>query len=287
MRKLTIRRDKTATLSSAFYVSIADDGGKDLTINETPCRLLGRLPNGGEVVFDIPETETRVYVFETKRSREYTYDMYRVPAGTDDVLLTGRSYFNPATSSSFRFDNNDTGEARMNREEADEKAKKAFKRNRILGAVIGVAAVLAFILVAALITAERPRTFSIEGASITLTDRFTEDKESKEDYYVWLSSKTALCEFFMADPEHAVTADEVEEFYKENYELSDFKDFKEDGLRYFTCTEPANDGSTLADTVFIYESEGGAYVVWFATYPENTEQLTPKFVKWAKTVTIE
>ena len=287
MRKLTIRREKTLTLSGKFCVAVADAENPDFEINGTPTRMLGKLPNGEEASFEIPETETRVYVFETKRSREYTYDMYRVPAGYGDVVLSGRADFNPATSASFRFDGNDTDEARVNRAEADEKAKKAFRKNRILGAVIGVAAVLAFILVAALVTMERPKTFSIEGARITLTDRFKEDKESKDDYYVMLFNKTTLCEFFLTDPEFALTADEVEEFYRENYELSDFRGFSEDGLRYFTCTEPAQGGGVLADTVFIYESEGGAYVVWFATYPENAEQLTPKFFKWAKTVVIK
>lgn len=287
MRLLTISRAKSFTLSGRFYAAIGDDNG-DIKINGVPCRIVGRLKNGGELSFEIPDGEVCVYVFETKHSREYTYDMYRVPAGEDDVTLTGSSYFNAATSSSFRFDNNETDEAVGNREKAAAKAVGALARNRLIGLMIGAAVILLFVFILWLILGDKPKTFRIKDASITLTDKFTLDEESADDYYSCISGKYAVCEIFKADPEMIGSADEAEEKLISQYGLKSVNRVNKDGLRYFTCSDDKSGGAdqTYFDMIFIFE-KNGVYIVWFMTPESNAENLAPDFIKFAKTFTIE
>ena len=290
MRQLKITREKTVTLSSSFYVCIADENSTDLKIKNVPCRLLGRLKNGGEASFEIPETEACVYVYEKKLSRDYTYDMYRIPAGEEDVALTGRSVFNPATSSSFRFYDNETEEALTNRAEADAKAKKVFVRNRILGLVIGVSVVLLAVFLASLFLRERPETFKIADASVTLTNKFTAESAGEsgveDEYYLYASSRDVICEFFLADPADIKTVDDAENFYALYFGLQNVQRYKREGLTYFTCTEQGTE-TLLSSVVFMFEKNDTVHMLWFSTLPEDSEKYMTKFMEWAKTVVID
>ena len=92
-----------------------EDPAGDLVIDGVPCRLLGKLKNGEEGSFEIGEDAARVFVIGDKLSRSFCSDFYEIPAGSDDVVLSGVNRFNPATGNAFRFDGNASEEVVANR----------------------------------------------------------------------------------------------------------------------------------------------------------------------------
>ncbi len=120
MRQLTIRREKRFTACLAkMSVYIQDDNASELMIGDIPCRKLGVVANGKEATFSIGDEAARIYVIADKMSRGYCNDFYELPAGSEDVTLTGRNIFNPANGNAFRFDNNTSEAALENRRRAN------------------------------------------------------------------------------------------------------------------------------------------------------------------------
>ncbi len=282
MRKLTVIRRKTFTMAHRFYVAVGDENGT-LKINGARCRILGRLANGGEASFEIPEDETRVYVFESKHSREYTYDMFTVPAGSEDVVLEGQSYINPATGSSFLFDGNDTPETGERRSKNAKKAVKSLVRFQVLGVVTGVLIIVLVAVIASVALRAKPRTFTIKGASITLTDDFSLKEDLSTEYLDYLVSKRAICLFLKADENKIRTYDQAVKELASGKEVKNLKHGTEDGLRYFTYNFYDEAGGNLLAMYFVYDFKDGIYVAAFMTPETGAEKMTPSFIKWAKT----
>jgi hypothetical protein len=76
----------------------------ELVINNVPCRKLGELKNGEEKTFVIGENSAKVFVIADTLSRNYCNEYYQLPDGQDDILLSGKNNFNPASGNAFRFD---------------------------------------------------------------------------------------------------------------------------------------------------------------------------------------
>ena len=105
MRNLTIKRNKSfVACAVTMKVYIEDPDSTELTINGVNCRKLGTLKNGEEKTFLIEESEAKVFVIVDKFSKDYCNEVYTVPAGEEDVVLTGQHHFNLSNSNAFRFD---------------------------------------------------------------------------------------------------------------------------------------------------------------------------------------
>lgn len=121
MRKLTIKRKKSFVASLAKLKVYIEDPAGELDITGIKCRLLGTLANGEEKSFYIEENAAKVFVIADKMSRDYCYDCRNLPEGNEDIYLTGKNAFNPATGNAFRFEG-----ARMRKSQKDtRKAKRA------------------------------------------------------------------------------------------------------------------------------------------------------------------
>ena len=95
MRTLKIKRHKSFVGSMAkvkVYVSCPEG---ELQIDGQSCRLLGTLANGKEEVFQIPEEQVRIYVIAGAMSKDFCRDCCDIPAGQEDVALSGKNKFNP------------------------------------------------------------------------------------------------------------------------------------------------------------------------------------------------
>lgn len=116
MRKLTIRRTQSfvACLAKA-KVYIEDRVAGDTTINKVPCRKLGEVRNGEAQTFEIADEALKVFVIADALSKSYCSDMYELPEGQEDIVLTGQNRFNPVVGNAFRFDNNNSEAAKANR----------------------------------------------------------------------------------------------------------------------------------------------------------------------------
>lgn len=170
----------------------------------------------------------------------------------------------------------------------DELQQKKKKRTKIWFIVLIVAAVV-FVgasLAAGILNMERPQTFSIRGAKITLTNKFKVDEETKDDCYIFLTDEYAACEFFVADPVEIKTVEAAKDYYKNLYDLKNVQFYNRDGLSYFTCTEDVEEGYVLSNVIFLFDKDGVIYIAWFSTPEENYGDYKEKFEEWAKTATV-
>lgn len=138
MRKLTIKRAKTFVACLAkVKVYVEDPTSSKIKINNVPCRKIGDLKNGEEKTFEIGEHAQKVFVIGDKLSKEICNDLYQIPAGEEDITLTGKTHFDPIVGNAFKFDNNDTKEAVFNRNRGKTIGTILLIVSMILGFIIG------------------------------------------------------------------------------------------------------------------------------------------------------
>lgn len=131
MRKLTINRKKTfAGCAGKLKVYITDPLHTELEICGEGCRKIGEIKNGKTESFEIDEREGRVFVIADKASRDWCNDSRPIPAGDEDIELSGKCRLNPTVGNAFRFD----GEA----DEIAKKNKKAGGRKGCLTTLIAI-----------------------------------------------------------------------------------------------------------------------------------------------------
>ena len=105
MRNLTIQRTKSFVACLVkMKVYMEDHKVYDTIINDTPCRKLGELKNGEVKTFPVGEEAAKVFVIADQMSKNYCNDYYNLPAGQEDVFLSGRNRYNLANGNAFRFD---------------------------------------------------------------------------------------------------------------------------------------------------------------------------------------
>ncbi len=293
MRELKVKRTKKLTACAMSVKLYVTDGEVcDSVINGQSCRLLGTLASGEEKTFYITEDECALYAIADELSKNFCVDMYKLPASSEPVSLSGHNVYSPMMGNPFRFDNNDGEEAKAFRAESKKKRPKALVIVPIIVAVSMVVFMIGGAVLTGLINRERPQTFKIADASITLTNKFRAEEQTETDYflnnyYLYISSSSVICELFLADPTGIKTVDDLENYYKTEFDLNDVKRYNRDGLTYFTCTEENDDGYQLFDAVFMFEKNNTVHAVWFTTGSENANKYMPKFIEWAKTTVIE
>ena len=179
MRKLTIRRAKRFVACLAtMKVYIEDPTADDMTINGCPCRKLGTLKNGQEKSFFISEEAARVFVIADKLSKDFCNEYYPVPAGQEDLVLSGRNCFNPANGNAFRFDGVDDPAVLENRKKATNKGILVLVIAVVIGMTVGgmIGGTIAGVKIAQSIiqSTSQPKQFQAGGLKITLTNQFEE-----------------------------------------------------------------------------------------------------------------
>lgn len=119
MRTLEIKRTKSFVgCAGTMKVYIEDPEVNDLVINGTPCRKLGTLKNGEEKKFSVGEQEAKVFVIADKLTKNYCNEFYKLPAGSEDIALSGKNHFNPGAGNPFQFDGQTDPEVLANRKKA-------------------------------------------------------------------------------------------------------------------------------------------------------------------------
>ena len=138
MRKLTIKRTKSfVACLMKIKIYIEDRTAGDFTINDIPCRKLGDLKNGEEKTFEIGEQAAKVFVIIDNLSKNYCNEFYELPEGQEDIYLSGKNRFNPASGNAFRFDNNESADALANRKSGTRKGLVVLIVALAVGVVVG------------------------------------------------------------------------------------------------------------------------------------------------------
>ena len=286
MRDLTIRRRKVFVGCLAkLKVYVEDPYSSEIRIGNTPCRFLGRLKNGETQTFQVGDEAVKIYVIADKLSKEYSNEYYQLPEGTEDILLEGQVKLSPGNNM-FRFDNN-------NSEGIQEKRKKGSRTGIILliGAIVLGAAVGTQI--PGLIQKakdSKPKQFSAEGMTITLTEAFkstqisdfTSCYESKE--VLVMNTKQSFAEIpglknmTLEEYRTALTAN-----VQADREMKDYGGIP--GFEY-DYTSPDYKES-YHYRVYLFKTDDAFWIVEFATRQNKFSSWEAKIGEWAKTVTFE
>lgn len=289
MRNLTIKRTKSFVASLAkMKVYIEDASSGELTINNISCRKIGDIKNGEEKTFQIDEQSAKVFVIADKLSKNYCNEFYELPAGQEDIFLTGKNKFNPANGNAFRFDNNESEEIVANRKKGTRKGLIILAIAIILGGTVGCLGGIGVGVGILFNKAKEPKIFTYDDMSITLTNAF---KETDIDSFsaVYDSRDVAVFvvkeEFSLAEGFEDYTIDQYAELVMEVNGLSDSEIRRIDDLTSFEYeyTNPETE-ETYKYSSFTYKTEDAFWLVQFTTLNEKFDEYSNQIVEWAKSV---
>jgi len=278
-RNLTIKREKSFVgCAVKLKVYIEDATSNEITINNTPCRKLGTIKNGEEETFQIDNNEAKVFVIADKLTKDYCNDYYTVPAGDEDISISGKNHFNPSNGNAFLFNGaSDVGVLQK---------RKSNKRKGIIIFLVCIAIGVVIGLLPSILSKPEAKTFTSDGMTITLTDEFA--KEYFDGYTVCYTSKKAvviaLREGFYEYGGDAsrYTLNEYGNLVLETNNLdSELK--TSDGLTYFEYSR-MSDGVKYAYFAVVYKADDAFWLVQFSTTQKNMDKLKPTFIEWANSV---
>ena len=284
MRNLTITRTKSFVgCLGKIKVYIEDALHSDLYINDVPCRKLGDLKNGEQKTFAVENESLKVFVIADKLSKNFCNEYYQLPAGDEDIALSGKNRYNPAVGNPFRFDNNENPDAIANR-----------KRGRGIGFGILIVAIIVGFLLGYFLTNEQepmPEVFSSGGMSIVLTDEFEETPVDK--YTATYGSRDVAVialkeEFSLFEGFENYTLEQYANLVIENNNMSNTVIKNVDGLMGFEYTyfNPETNKNYIYFS-YVYKSNDAFWLVQFATEENKATEYFDDIVMWANSVEFE
>ena len=282
MRELSIRRaDSYVDLFATLNIYIEDPAAGEVMINGIYCRKIGELANGERKIFEIEETQAKVFAIADNARQDVCNEYYQLPEGTSPVFLSGQNMIHPTDGHTFRFDQNMKIRRRMSRK----------KRALLTGISIVAGCLLlyaAISLVVSLIPTGEPKTFTQGDMSITLTDEFR-----KTEIDMWDAAYKTT---------DVVVAVKCEDFYlykdlryyspvqyaKEAIRNSGINSTVERGpgsLTYFVFSEHSEDrGVTYQFYCYIYKTTDAFWIVEFCVPAEQVSRYEKTIVEWARSV---
>ncbi len=285
MRNLTIKRIKSGVAALAkMKIYIEDTVSSELYINGVPCRKLGDLKNGEEKTFQIEDHSAKLFVIADKLSKDISNEFYQIPAGTEDITLSGKNKYNPITGNAFRFDG-----------VSGEETKKNRKKNTILGIVILCVAVVVGVAIGVISNSDtifrkapEPLTFSNDGMSITLTDYFSESEypgytacyESANVAVFTLKESAVLLEEY-----GIVTLDDYSALILETNEIAPYDLQNAEGIPFFEYEfENPETNETYHYVTYMYQASDAFWIVQFSVLADTYPEYTADILAWAKSV---
>lgn len=282
MRKLTIFRAKSnAAAVARMRVFIEDSEAAEFKINGVGCRKLGVLKNGEERTFEIGEQRARVFVLADRAETDYCGSYAVIPAGFEDVRLSGRSRRESNGAGAFRFD------------EAEDRELRHARKRRLLR-LVALLTAAALLLGAAgyyglrALLAERQKEFSAEGLSLTLTNRF--ERVNVPGFTLSFLSKNAavhaLREEFSRSPlVAALSLEEYAALIAQSNDQIRSAPIRDGGLYYYEYEyRDKEQGRDIAYLVAIYKAKDAFWVVNFAADRASYPELREAMLDWARSV---
>ena len=282
MRHLTIKRQKAFAASlMKVKVYVNDPNICDLTINGLPCRKLGELKNGEEKTFVIGNEQTKIFVIGDTLSKGFCNEFCTIPAGEEDVFLSGRNHVNPANGNAFLFDGVDDPEVLKNRK----KGKKTGLIILIIAAIVGFAIGFVF----AFGNVEKPQEYKIDDISITLTNKFFEIEDDNFEAVYGMGDYTVMVEkidFNYVAGGKDLSCEEIGKLsiLGNGYD-SETKVEKDGGLVFYKYTATV-DKTEYTYFVYLYKGDDAFWSIQFALPSDKAEENRAKISEWAKSVKI-
>ncbi len=288
MRKLTVKRQKSFVgCLGTMKVYIENAGDSDIVIGDTPCKFLGKLKNGEEKTFEITESSAKVYVIADKLSKNYCNDFFAVPAGNEDVYLSGKNSFNPITGNPFRFDGVTDEESQINRKKTSKRGVLIFTVSIILGIIIGLYS-------SGLFSPKytSPAVFDADRFAIELTDDFRENSELATEnglYACFESSDVAvliLCEeFAYLEGFDVETAEDYAKLFIEANAMTDSKVETDNGICHFDYTA-VSEGKTFYYFAACLKGKDAFWMFQFVTQEKDFAKFEERIYEWASSIVV-
>jgi len=285
MRTVTITRHKSFVGSlAAFKVYVEDPERGDLEIRGVKCRKVCSLKNGKTESFAIGSGETKLYVIGDALSKDYCNEYYVIPAGEEDVSLSGKCHYNPSIGNPFRFEGLVPQEVLDNRKKNAGKGKWVIIISVLVGLVVGT-----IVGVMSALPGNDPKEFSAEGMRITLTEAFSQ--VDMEGYAVCYGSRDVAVlslkeSFSLVEGFEKYTLEEYAELVLANTADDSITLKKADGLLYmdYYFANPQNN-RTYYYLAVPYKTSDAFWLITFSTEQENVQQYYDQFFQWARSVT--
>lgn len=276
MRNLTIKRHKSFVACAVkMKVYIEDHTSNEIMINNIPCRKLGTLKNGAEENFLIDNNEAKIFVIGDKLTKDYCNDFYTIPAGEEDISLSGKNHYNLLNANAFLFDG-------VNDEEVLQKRKK----NKRKGIIIIIACIIAGVIIGLLpnlLSKPEPKVFASKaGITITLTDEFKRNEHSVfTDVYSSSKASVSILQDKFNGTNYSIV--EYGRLYLKANNMESLPLEEIDGMTCFEVTENEN-GVEYTYLGFIFKDTDCFWVTLFKTYQNDYDELRPQFIDWAKSI---
>ena len=284
MRKLSILREKSFVACAAtLKVYVEDHVCQELEIQGVPCRKLGTLANGEQKTFQIDDSQARVYVIADQLSKNFANEFYEIPAGTEDINLSGKNHFNPFAGNPFYFNNNRNEASLQNRKQGKKKGLVVMAISVVIGLLIGVPLGLGIVNKDKVY---EPKQFDKAGMTITLTEEFREF--DAENYTVgYTTNKCAVFAleeaFSLFEDGESLTLRNYGQMILDNNGMNGTtKLVEENGLLYFEYQV-----ETYHYMACLYKADDAFWMVQFSCDVDNINAFKPIFAQWAKTVVFE
>ena len=284
MRNLFIKRNKSFVgCINSLKIYIEDPMSSELTINNVPCRKLGTIKNGEQKCFFIDDQALKVFVIADKLSKGYCNEFYNIPAGQDDVFLSGQCRYNPASGNAFRFDGVTDEEVLANR-------KKGKKRGLVVLLVAIFVGLLIGFLPSIFEGEAEPQIFTTDELSITLNSDFIETEMAEFDI-CYSSADVAVFavkeDFTMLDGLENYTIDQYGELVLENNGLQGVSELiTVDGVCCFEYMSEV-DGENYYYFGTLHKGDNAFWIIQFTTHEDNYYEYCDSFIEWAQSVELK
>ena len=298
MRTLTFKREKTFVGSAGKLNVYIEDPIGETEIQGRNCHFLGKVKNGETAQFQIGDGAARLYVIADQLSKTICCDFYQIPEGSEDVAVSGKCKFNPATGNAFRFNGNEgNAEAMLERKKSGKKGLVVLIVAILIGLAIGF--LFSFFVCrpggctcTAKIVKNGPKTFKKGGFSIVLNERFTETTIEPYDLAAVSSlDRTAMA--VLEEPFNLMiglgdkTIDEYAKIVAANngYGASTLKSAGD--ARYIEYEVVSTEDNVLYHYwVYMFKGKSSFWIVNFSAPAKRAAKMAPSVAEWANSVTL-
>ena len=285
MRTLTITREKSFVASlTKMKVYVEDPLLAEIMINDVPCRKIGVLKNGQTASFEVSNEALKIFVVADKLSTDYCSDLYELPAGNEDVFLSGKNKYDPSTFNAFRFNQNESSAALNNRKKGFRIGIVVLISSIILGSVAGYTATNNYF------DNNEPKSkeFSDSGMTITLTDEF--EKTEIANFTAAYASDDVIIfalkeDFTLAEGLEELSLEEYAEIVMEANAIDSASIKNDGGITYFDYVfYNTETKQTFKYYTYVFKTHDSFWVVQFATFEDSHEKYESQIKDWAASI---
>lgn len=284
MRNLTVQRHKSFVACLAkLRVYIEDAAVNELTISGVPCRKLGELKNGEAKTFSVGNEAKKIFVIGDIPTKDTCGELYQLPEGEEDIVLSGKCRFTLPRTSAFYFDGVTDEATLQNRKKGSKRMTVVLIIAAIVGGVIGFCSGMGWFEGPA-----KPKTFRSDGFAITLTDEYkkttfdgmTAAYDSENAAVLLLKELTAAAESVGVQ-----TAEEYAEMQITYYKLQNPSEiYTKDGLLYYEYEGIGENGKMLRFLCFVFKTNDYYWTVQFTSLASDYADMKDDFFDFAKSI---